>query len=47
VDGSAAQRDLAVRFEREGKLLALATVFRDTASLEAEIAMEREFSLIS
>jgi NADPH-dependent 2,4-dienoyl-CoA reductase/sulfur reductase-like enzyme/nitrite reductase/ring-hydroxylating ferredoxin subunit len=42
VEGSAAQRDVAVRFERAGKLLALATIFRDEESLRAELAMERD-----
>jgi NADPH-dependent 2,4-dienoyl-CoA reductase/sulfur reductase-like enzyme/nitrite reductase/ring-hydroxylating ferredoxin subunit len=41
VDGDPAKRDVAVRFEQGGKLLALATIFRDTQSLETEIAMER------
>ena len=42
VDGDAANRDVAVRFERGGKLLALATLWRDEESLKAELAMERE-----
>jgi NADPH-dependent 2,4-dienoyl-CoA reductase/sulfur reductase-like enzyme/nitrite reductase/ring-hydroxylating ferredoxin subunit len=42
VDGSAKDRDIAVRFVEGGRTRALATVFRDTQSLEAEIAMERE-----
>lgn len=41
VDGSAENRDVAVRFESKGKLLALATIFRDEESLKTEIAMER------
>jgi hypothetical protein len=41
VDGDAKARDVSVRFERGGKLLALATIFRDQESLEAEIEMER------
>jgi apoptosis-inducing factor 3 len=41
VDGEASNRDVAVRFEREGKLLALATIFRDDESLKVEIEMER------
>jgi len=41
VDGSAERRDVAVRFERAGKTLALATIFRDEESLSAELAMER------
>jgi NADPH-dependent 2,4-dienoyl-CoA reductase/sulfur reductase-like enzyme len=40
VDGSAEQRDVAVRFELAGKTLALATIFRDEESLRAELAME-------
>ncbi|HWH52960.1 MAG TPA: oxidoreductase C-terminal domain-containing protein, partial [Gemmatimonadaceae bacterium] len=41
VDGDAAKRDVAVRFEGGGKLLALATLWRDEESLRTEIAMER------
>jgi apoptosis-inducing factor 3 len=42
VDGSAEDRDVAVRYEKGGKLLALATIFRDEESLRTEIAMERQ-----
>jgi NADPH-dependent 2,4-dienoyl-CoA reductase/sulfur reductase-like enzyme/nitrite reductase/ring-hydroxylating ferredoxin subunit len=41
VSGDAAKQDVAVRFIRDGKLLALATLFRDEESLRAEIEMER------
>ncbi|MEO7457622.1 MAG: FAD-dependent oxidoreductase [Gemmatimonadaceae bacterium] len=41
VEGSASDRDVAVRYEKGGKLLALATIFRDSESLIAEIDMER------
>jgi NADPH-dependent 2,4-dienoyl-CoA reductase/sulfur reductase-like enzyme/nitrite reductase/ring-hydroxylating ferredoxin subunit len=41
VDGSAKDKDVAVRFLENGELRALATIFRDTESLEVEIAMER------
>jgi NADPH-dependent 2,4-dienoyl-CoA reductase/sulfur reductase-like enzyme/nitrite reductase/ring-hydroxylating ferredoxin subunit len=41
VDGSAKDRDVAVRFMKENDLGALATIFRDQESLEAEIALER------
>ena len=41
VDGDAAARDVAVLFERAGKPLALATIFRDGESLEFEIELER------
>jgi NADPH-dependent 2,4-dienoyl-CoA reductase/sulfur reductase-like enzyme/nitrite reductase/ring-hydroxylating ferredoxin subunit len=40
VSGDAAKHDVAVRFTRVGKLLALATLFRDEESLRAEIEME-------
>jgi NADPH-dependent 2,4-dienoyl-CoA reductase/sulfur reductase-like enzyme len=42
-DGSPGSRDYAARFETPGgKLMALATIFRDHESLEAEVQMERE-----
>jgi apoptosis-inducing factor 3 len=41
VAGSLESRDAAVAFRRAGKTLAIATVGRDHASLEAEAAMER------
>jgi NADPH-dependent 2,4-dienoyl-CoA reductase/sulfur reductase-like enzyme/nitrite reductase/ring-hydroxylating ferredoxin subunit len=44
VDGDAAKHDVAVRLERGGKLLALATLFRDDASLRAELDMEHEIA---
>jgi NADPH-dependent 2,4-dienoyl-CoA reductase/sulfur reductase-like enzyme/nitrite reductase/ring-hydroxylating ferredoxin subunit len=40
VEGDAAKRDVAVRFTREGRLLALATLFRDEESLRTEVEME-------
>ncbi len=42
VDGDPARRDVAVRFERDGHMDALATIFRDGESLAAEVAMERD-----
>lgn len=43
VDGSAAEKNVAVRYEgADGGLLALATIFRDDESLRAELAIERE-----
>jgi NADPH-dependent 2,4-dienoyl-CoA reductase/sulfur reductase-like enzyme/nitrite reductase/ring-hydroxylating ferredoxin subunit len=41
VDGSFADRDVAVRYRKGGKILAMATVFRDVASLEFEARLER------
>jgi len=42
VDGDAAKRDVSVRYEKDGRTLALATIFRDDESLRTEIAMERQ-----
>lgn len=41
VDGNIETRDCAVRFVRGGRALAVATIYRDRQSLEAEAAMER------
>jgi NADPH-dependent 2,4-dienoyl-CoA reductase/sulfur reductase-like enzyme len=41
VDGDAAKRDVAVKFVRGGKELALATLFRDEESLLWELETER------
>ncbi|THK33616.1 pyridine nucleotide-disulfide oxidoreductase [Ensifer sp. MPMI2T] len=41
VEGDIAARDCLLRFKRGGRLLAVATIFRDTESLEAELAMEQ------
>jgi apoptosis-inducing factor 3 len=41
VDGNIAARDCAVRFKRGGQVLAVATIYRDHESLEAEVQMER------
>ncbi len=40
VDGSPEDKDVAVRFVSNGKPLAVATIFRDKESLNAELAME-------
>jgi hypothetical protein len=41
VAGSLAARDAAVVFRAAGQVRAVATVFRDRLSLEAELALER------
>ena len=42
-DGSAENRDFAARFESaDGRLMALATIYRDTESLEAELEIEKQ-----
>jgi apoptosis-inducing factor 3 len=41
VDGNIAGRDCVLRYKKGGKVLAVASIYRDRDSLEAEIAMER------
>jgi NADPH-dependent 2,4-dienoyl-CoA reductase/sulfur reductase-like enzyme/nitrite reductase/ring-hydroxylating ferredoxin subunit len=41
VDGSIEAKDCAVRFKQGGRTLAVATIYRDRQSLEAELAMEQ------
>jgi len=42
VDGNIASRDCLLRFKREGRTLAFASIFRDIESLEAEVEMEHQ-----
>ena len=42
VDGDVAKRDCVVRYRRNGRVLAVASINRDRDSLLAEVAMERE-----
>jgi len=41
VEGDIAAKDCLLRFMRGNRVLAVASIFRDVASLEAEVAMER------
>jgi NADPH-dependent 2,4-dienoyl-CoA reductase/sulfur reductase-like enzyme len=41
VDGDIAAKDCLLRYKRGGRALAVASIYRDVASLEAEIRMER------
>jgi 3-phenylpropionate/trans-cinnamate dioxygenase ferredoxin reductase subunit len=45
LEGSIEARDCAVRFVRGGRNLALATIYRDRESLEAEASMEEQATL--
>jgi hypothetical protein len=45
IDGSIESRDCAVRFVRGSRTLAVATIYRDRESLEAEVAMEHAMSV--
>jgi hypothetical protein len=41
VIGSIPDRDCVVAYRKDGKTLAVASIYRDTESLEAELAMEQ------
>jgi NADPH-dependent 2,4-dienoyl-CoA reductase/sulfur reductase-like enzyme/nitrite reductase/ring-hydroxylating ferredoxin subunit len=41
IEGDIAGRDCLVRFKREGRTLAVASIFRDVESLQAELSLER------
>jgi NADPH-dependent 2,4-dienoyl-CoA reductase/sulfur reductase-like enzyme len=40
IEGDVAAKDCLVRFERGGRTLAVASIYRDVANLQAEVAME-------
>ena len=42
IDGDVAARDCVVRYKRGGRILAVASIYRDRDSLEAALTMERE-----
>ena len=42
VDGDIASRDCLVRYKQGGRTLAAASIYRDVASLQEEVAMERQ-----
>jgi apoptosis-inducing factor 3 len=42
VEGSIARKDCMVRYKRGGRVLAVASIYRDLDSLRAEVAMERQ-----
>ncbi|HEY3791325.1 MAG TPA: FAD-dependent oxidoreductase [Bradyrhizobium sp.] len=41
VDGDVAARDCLLRYKSKGRVLAVASIYRDVASLQAELAMEQ------
>ena len=45
VEGDIAARDCLLRFKQGGRTRAVASIFRDLASLEAELAMERDAAI--
>ena len=42
IDGDIAAMDCLLRYKRNGRVLAVASIYRDLASLEAELAMEQQ-----
>jgi NADPH-dependent 2,4-dienoyl-CoA reductase/sulfur reductase-like enzyme/nitrite reductase/ring-hydroxylating ferredoxin subunit len=44
VDGDIAAKDCLLRFKRKGRTLAVASIFRDLESLEAEVELERQMA---
>jgi apoptosis-inducing factor 3 len=42
IDGEVASKDCLLRFKRNNRVLAVASIFRDTDSLQAELMMERD-----
>jgi len=44
IEGDIAARDCLVRYRRDGKVLAAASIYRDVDSLKEEWAMERRTS---
>jgi hypothetical protein len=42
IDGDITAKDCLLKYKRKGRLLAVASIFRDFASLQAEVKMERE-----
>jgi NADPH-dependent 2,4-dienoyl-CoA reductase/sulfur reductase-like enzyme len=44
VEGDIAGKDCLLRYKTKGRTLAVASIFRDVASLQAEVAMERDMA---
>jgi len=42
IEGDIAGKDCLLRYKRNGRALAVASIYRDVESLRAEVAMERE-----
>lgn len=42
IDGDISARDCLLRYQRAGRVLAVASIYRDVDNLEAEVAMERD-----
>jgi NADPH-dependent 2,4-dienoyl-CoA reductase/sulfur reductase-like enzyme len=47
IEGDIAAKDCLLRFKRAGRVLAVASIYRDIQSLQAEVAMEQDVSIFS
>lgn len=47
IEGDIAAKDCLLRFKRAGRVLAVASIYRDIQSLQAEAAMEQNVSIVS
>jgi apoptosis-inducing factor 3 len=45
IEGDIVGKDCLLRFKRDGRVLAVASIFRDVESLQAEVTMERNITL--
>ena len=45
VDGDIKTKDCLLKYKRKGRVLAVVSIFRDLASFQAEVKMERETAL--
>jgi hypothetical protein len=41
IEGDVAAKDCLLRYRKDGRVLAVASIFRDLDSLKAELALER------
>jgi apoptosis-inducing factor 3 len=44
IEGDISGKDCLLRYKTKGRTLAVASIFRDVASLQAELAMERDMA---
>lgn len=42
IDGDVMEKNCLLRYKRNGRVLAVASIYRDVESLKAEVAMERD-----
>jgi hypothetical protein len=45
IEGEIASKDCLLRYKRDGRVMAIASIFRDADNLQAELMMERDAAL--